>query len=148
MDKTQVQWPKTEDVPYETLTQKVVEFCGELNRREHENRERSLVAAMEIWPSLKQALRAKGRVIGLNGLAEPRLPEWSDQPVVALHGYYGKKPQTKRQAMKIALTVGDGSWATIGELWLWVGDGGPIVERTLAQYGFLKNITPKKSTRT
>ena len=49
-----------------------------------------------------------------------------------------KLARTKTEAMNIALTTGDGGWATIGELWLWVGGGGPIVERTLEKYGFNK----------
>jgi hypothetical protein len=131
-------FPKTEDVSYKLLAEKVAEFCQELNAREQCSRKRSLEAAIAIWPTLRKALTEAGREVGLNNLADPVMPEWADEPVVALAHPYGKKPRTKAAAMKIALTTGDGSWVTIGKLWLWVGGGGPIVERTLEMFGFNK----------
>ena len=141
--ENETQWPETKKVPNDGLAQKILEFCQELNRRKGESRDRSLAAAEAIWPILKAALREKGRKIGLNGLAEPILPHWAQEPVVAIAGYYGNKPKTKAGVMEIALSVGDGSWATIGDLWLWVGGGGPIVDRTLQKYGFLRKPEDK-----
>ncbi len=132
----EISWPETKDLLYQTLANKVVEFCQELNKREKEKREHPLAAAQEIWPQLRTALSAVGRKVGLNNLAKPVMPEWTKEPVVPLKGYYDSKPKTKSEVMKIALSTGDGGWATIGDLWLWVGGGGPIVQRTLEKFGF------------
>lgn len=136
----EISWPKTKDLPYEILAHKVVEFCRELSRREKEKRGHPLVAAKRIWPQLREALSAAKREVGLNNLAEPVMPEWAEEPVVALSGgYYDEtEHKTKSEILEIALSVGDGSWATIGDLWLWVGGGGPIVEKTLEKFGFYK----------
>ena len=132
----QTPWPETKDLLYETLTHKVVEFCQELNKREKEKKEYPLAAAQKIWSELRTALSVAGRKVGLNDLAEPVMPEWAKEPVVPIGEYYGPKPKTKSEALKIALSVGYSGWVTIGDLWLWVGGGGPIVEKTLEKFGF------------
>jgi len=139
----EISWPKTENLLYRTLADKIVELCQELNKREKEKKEHPLVAAQKIWPQLQAALSAAKREVGLNNLAEPVMPEWAKEPVVSTGGHYGPKPKTKSEALKIALSVGDGGWATIGDLWLWVGGGGPIVERTLEKFGFWRKKEKK-----
>lgn len=128
-------WPETKDVPTIILAEKIAEFCTDLNNRQKEVRNMSLDAALVIWSQLSQALSQAGRQVGLS---KPVMPGWANQPVVALEGYTGNKPKSKRRVMEIALSVGDGEWATIGELWLWVFGAGPIVERTLYKFGYLK----------
>ena len=141
-------WPLLGSVTSDELANKVAQMCIELNRRQEDARARSLEAAQKIWPSLKRALRENGRILGLNNSSEPIMPEWSEEPVVGTAGNLGGKARNKREAMGIALTVGDGGWATIGELWLWVGGGGPLVDRTLQKLGFLKKTEEKKKART
>jgi len=135
----EIVWPETKDVPVEILAEKVSEFCQELNKRTADARTRSLEAAKIIWPQLKAALAEKGRELSsVSFHGGPGMPEWANQPVAATNGFVGNKPRSKREAMEIALKFGDGGWATMGELWLWVGGGGPIVERTLYKYGYLE----------
>jgi len=120
------------------LTQLLSGSIHERHRRWEESNAKSLEAALAVWPDLRRALQEKGRRLGLNGFAEPKMPGWSDQPVVPVEGWNGRKPRTRAKAMDIALSLGDGSWATIGELWLWVGGGGPIVTRTLQKFNLLE----------
>jgi hypothetical protein len=130
-------WPHTADVPYAVLAAKVKEFCQELNKREAEMREHNLQAALTIWPTLRAALREKGKTISLNGYAEPVLPQWASDPVVPIGNTCFNKPKTKAAAWEEARKNGDGGWATLGELWLWLVDAGPIMERAMRKYGYL-----------
>ncbi len=121
----------------EVLMKLVHGSIKELQRRWEESQENTLAAAKAIWPDLRKALGQKARRIGRNGFAEPLVTEWANQPVVPTEGWSGRKPKTRAKALEIALKFGDGHWATIGELWLWVEGGGPIVTRTLQKFGYL-----------
>jgi hypothetical protein len=129
------EWPDFSSIETEELAKIELEICQELASRKNSSREMALEAAKRIWPDLRKALIASGKEIGLNGGAEPILPDWAKEPVVALSGVYKRDAKSKKEALEIAQKKGD-HWATIGELWLWVGGGGPIVERTLKQLGY------------
>ncbi len=127
-------WPKLDEISTEELATKVVKFSEEIARRWMESKERILKAAVTIWPELKKALALAGKEID-NFHKEPIMPEWAEEPVISTKGIY-KKPRNKKEAMVFALTYGDGHWATIGELYLWLGGGGPIVDRAMTRFGF------------
>lgn len=129
------EWPRTVDVDYQTLSAKIAEFCEELNRRELEMRCYQLERAVGLWPALWQALQQKGKLLTFPG-KEPVMPDWSEEPVVALKKCY-RKPRTRAEAWEIVSRHGDGGWAKISELWLWLVDAGPIMERGMAAYGYL-----------
>lgn len=132
----EIKWPALDEISNKNLAEKIVEFSRELAKRWQESRNRSLEAALKIWPQLQEALALAGRKLSIPSQG-PVMPKWANEPVVGTKGFYGNKPKNKKEALEIALTYGDSSgWATIGELWLWVGGGGPIVERTLTKYGF------------
>ena len=130
-----VKWPDLSAVETEELASVVLEICKELSSRKIVPKQMALEAANKIWPTLHKALRESGKEVGLSDNAEPRLVEFAEEPMVALSEYYGNKPRNKREAMIIAQHKGTG-WATIGDLWLWVGGGGPIVEKMLKELGY------------
>lgn len=135
-NETGIVWPVTDDVPTAELAIKTVEFISALNNRSLEDHERSLEAALAVWPTLKQAMNATGREISLSGGAKPILPDWANQPVVAVGNRMPTRAKTKAEAMEFALKHGHNQWATIGECWLWVAGGGPIVEKSLQSQGY------------
>jgi len=132
-----ITWPDISQCPYDMIAGKITEMCKELRGRDLSVREDALSAAKVIWPTLQSALRSKGKVVGLNDFAEPVMPEWATEPIVCL-GTIPVKVKNKTHAMNVAKSTGHGGWATIGELWLWVADGGPIIEKTMRHYGYLK----------
>ena len=128
-------WPDFTAITYEELSRKVGEIVKELADRPKLRREQALERALEIWPDLHEALRAKGKIVALNDMASPRFIVGRDEPVVALQNCYDK-PRLKRDAWEVARTQGDGSWATMGELWLWLHDTGSIMDRAMEKFGY------------
>ena len=119
----------------EQLAQAMLALVTEYTTQPRERREVELQAAQLVWPELRASLRAMGRQISSVSYDGPRLVPWCFYPVAACHGFHGKPAKSKREALTIALTVGD-HWATVGELWQWVRGTGPIVERTMHGLGY------------
>lgn len=140
------------DTPTKQLAQLVADATEELASRTVAHGQAALDAAWAVWPELQRALKASGRGGRGMGLGASRtypstghscdcpygpcFPEWASEPVVSPGDRRYDKPKNKAEAVTWALTFGDHEWRTIGELWLWVGGGGPIVTRALQMYGY------------
>lgn len=161
-DSPPIVWPTTKDVSTEELAAKVAEMCVELSHRKAESGQRALDAAWAVWPALLLALKASGKSVARMGLGASRkypstggdcseygpcYPDWAKEPVLSSGdrrcGY--DKPKTKAEALRRANIDGCSSWRTIGELWLWVGGGGPVVERAMEEFGYGAKKQPERT---
>lgn len=127
-------YPQTADIPTDTLAAKIAEFCEELVNRRREPLERDLAAATAIWPDVRKAMRAAGMNNTLHD-APSIGPNGEVSVYLSKHGAPFSVSK-KADAIKAARKYGaDGYWSVTDYI-QWLNGGGPIFEKTMANYGY------------
>ncbi len=127
-------YPKTADIPTDTLATKIAEYCEELVNRRCEPLERDLAAATAIWPDVRKALRAAG----MNFPFEDAPSIGSSGEVSVYLSNHGApfSVRKKAEAIKAARKYGAGGYWSVTDYIQWLNGGGKIFEQAMANYGY------------
>jgi len=129
-------YPKTADIPTETLAAKIAEYCEELYERRKEALEREAMAANAIWPDVAKALSAAGMNAPFSHVVmmSPGIPYRLSLFLSDNGAPY--EVRKKADAIEAAQKYGASGYWTVPEYIQWLHGGGPIFEKAMGDYGY------------